>query len=135
MVRTYLGIEETRFRDRLSVSFNISPDTVQSLVPNLLLQPIVENAIRHGIAPRASGGHVEISSTRANGMLEIRVKDDGVGIADSEAKSSEGVGLSNTRRRLETLYGTAHDFSIGPVEGGGTEVVVKLPHRSGQDEE
>lgn len=132
LVRTYLGIEETRFRNRLSVRVTVASDAADGMVPNLLLQPLVENAIRHGIAPRAEGGSVEIAARRFNGRLEIRVSDDGVGLAAERGGPREGVGLSNTRRRLETLYGPDHEFWIGPLEGGGTEVVVTLPYRAAE---
>ena len=129
LIRTYLGVEETRFRDRLSTRIDVAEGVGQALVPNLLLQPLVENALRHGIAPLGAGGTVEIAARRLNGVLEITVRDDGAGLGASGEPIQEGVGLSNTRRRLEALYGEDHTFEIRSPKEGGTTVTVTFPYR------
>src|SRR5882672_7930082 len=95
-LRRYLEIEQTRFGDRLAVRLEIAPETLDALVPNLLLQPLVENAIRHGIEPRAKPGRIELRARCENGQLKLEVRDNGVGLSP-DRKLEEGVGLSNTR--------------------------------------
>ncbi len=126
-VRGYLEIEQARFEDRLRVSWDIEPGVHSARVPHLILQPLVENAIQHGIAPRASGGHVEIAARRRDGTLELIVRDDGVGIVGPTTVS--GVGLSNTRARLRQLYGPQCALHVDG-QPGGVEVSVRLPFRS-----
>lgn len=124
----YLEIEQTRFRDRLTVEMQIEPETLDARVPNLILQPLVENAIRHGIAPRSAPGRIEISARRDNGTLNLEVRDNGRGIVlDAEAKLKEGLGLSNTRARLEQLYGPSHRFDLENRTGGGLIVSLAIP--------
>ena len=124
----YLEIEQTRFRDRLTVEMQIEPETLDARVPNLILQPLVENAIRHGIAPRSAPGHIEIHARRENGTLNLEVCDNGRGlILDGDAKLKEGLGLSNTRARLEQLYGPAHRFDLESRQGGGLIVSLSIP--------
>lgn len=114
----YVEIEQTRFQDRLRVKFTIEPQTYGALVPNMILQPLVENAIKHGIAPRASGGTIEITAVKTGDNLKLEVADDGIGVPfGNPAEIFEGIGLSNTRARLEYLYGDAHTFDITPNEG------------------
>jgi len=124
----YIGIQRVRFKDRLSVSFNVDPATRRALVPNLILQPLVENAIRHGIAPRAAPGRIEIVARRADGRLELRVTDDGVGCASAGAPR-EGIGLGNARARLRSLYGGAHRFDATGRPEGGFTVAIDIPFR------
>src|SRR5258708_24064647 len=94
----YVEIEQPRFQDRLSVKMNIDGDVLDAAIPNLILQPLVENAVRHGIAPRAAAGHIDISASRQNGMLLIQISDDGPGLPkNGSASAKQGVGLSNTR--------------------------------------
>src|SRR5256886_14847951 len=100
----YLEIEQTRFGDRLSVRMDVAPDTLNALVPNLVLQPLVENAIRHGIEPRAKPGRIALRARRENGKLKLELRDNGVGLSP-DRKMEEGVGLSNTRGRFRELYG------------------------------
>jgi two-component system, LytTR family, sensor kinase len=108
-LQKYLEIEQTRFNDRLSVRFDIDPDTLDAEVPRLILQPLVENAIKHGISPKPGAGLVQISTKRLGEDLWIEVSDNGVGLsAGARAQLRSGVGLSNTRDRLECLYGDAH---------------------------
>ncbi len=125
----YVGIQQVRFQDRLSVAIHADPATSQALVPNLILQPLVENAIKHGIAPRAAVGHVRVDVERSDGMLALTVRDDGVGEGDM-ASRREGVGLSNTRARLASLYGEAHELEVGGIASGGFQVRIVIPYHT-----
>jgi two-component system LytT family sensor kinase len=108
-LQKYLEIEQTRFHDRLTVRFDIDPDTLDAEVPRLILQPLVENAIKHGVSPKPGAGLVQIATRRQGENLWIEVSDNGVGLsAGARARLCSGVGLSNTRDRLECLYGPAH---------------------------
>ncbi|HEX8847798.1 MAG TPA: histidine kinase [Pyrinomonadaceae bacterium] len=129
-LKNYLEIEETRFQDRLTVRWDVDPATLDARVPNLILQPLVENAIRHGIAPRASSGLVEIRARRENGTIQLEVRDNGPGLASAPPeKLADGIGLSNTRARLEQLYGTNHRFEMTDADGGGFVVTIAIPFR------
>jgi len=130
VLERYLEIEQIRFQDRLQVEMKIDPETLRAHVPHLILQPLVENAIRHGIAPLSSAGRIEIKATRQDGMLELFVRDDGPGLPDGEAAFKEGIGLANTRARLEQLYGLKHRLEIGNAPGGGLLVTISLPFQS-----
>ena len=125
----YLEIEHVRFPDRLRVVREIQPESLGALVPTLLLHPLVENAIRHGVARRAQGGCLGIGAQCVDGRLELRVWDDGPPGAAAEGRST-GIGLANTRARLEHLYGTAHRFELRRAREGGMEVAVSLPFRT-----
>jgi signal transduction histidine kinase len=130
----YLEIERVRFQDRLTTSVEVEPAALDAPVPNLILQPIVENALRHGIAQTRGPGRVEIYAKRENGSLRIRVRDNGPGLAaitrpDDGLK--EGLGLSNTRARLEQLYGGAHRFELENAPGGGLLVTLEIPAAKG----
>jgi len=125
-LRRYLEIEQTRFGDRLSVRLEIAPETLDALVPNLVLQPLVENAIRHGIEPRAKPGRIELRSRREGGQLKLEVRDNGVGLPPGR-ELEEGVGLSNTRARLKQLYFDRHRFELAEEPGGGLAVFLELP--------
>lgn len=129
-LRRYLEIEQTRFGERLTVRLQVEPETLDGLVPNLILQPLVENAIRHGIEPHARPGVIEIHAHRDERQLQIQVRDNGSGLP-SEQEVEEGVGLANTRARLQQLYGRAHEFSLGQGPGGGLCVTLRLPFRRG----
>ena len=121
LTRAYLAIEQARLGDRLTVVEEIAPDVLSLTVPSLLLQPLVENAVRHGIAPLVRGGTVWITARRVDGRLRIGVADDGRGAV----KTTEGIGLGNTRRRLTQLYG---DRACITVESGkGFQVTIDLP--------
>jgi len=104
----YLEIEQTRFEDRLTVRMRIEPGVLAARVPNLILQPLVENAIRHGVAPLLTPGTIEISARRENGNLRLEVRDNGSGLPNSNQHVREGVGLSNTRARLVQVYARDH---------------------------
>lgn len=124
----YLEIEQTRFRDRLSVVFDIQADTLDALVPNLLLQPLVENAIKHGIGPRPTPGRIAVRARRVGAMLELDVQDNGVGLSAARLTDfNRGVGLSNTRSRLEHLYGSLHRFEFRQPAEGGLLVLIAIP--------
>lgn len=126
----YLEIEQTRFRDRLSLRIEVDPATYDALVPNLILQPLVENAIRYGIAQRLTPGLVEIRALRAGEKLRLQVRDDGPGIAPPhQSVLREGVGLTNTRARLAQLYGQEHQFEMRNAADGGLLVTITLPFR------
>jgi LytS/YehU family sensor histidine kinase len=131
-LQNYLDIEQTRFHDRLTVEMEIDPGVLDARVPNLILQPLVENAIRHGIAPRAHEGVIKIYAARDNGMVQLRVSDNGVGFGDQTKQVfSKGIGLSNTRERLNQLYGPVHCFDISTTDRAGFEVTIVIPFRNG----
>ena len=125
ILRTYLEIEQVRFEDRLHVEWRIDPDASQAMVPHLLLQPLVENAVRHGIAPYAAEGTILIVAERRNGSLHLAVRDDGGGMQGDSAV--EGVGLANTRTRLRQLYGARHRIEVIDAPDGGVHVEMELP--------
>ncbi|MDB6128239.1 MAG: signal transduction histidine kinase, LytS [Verrucomicrobia bacterium] len=124
----YLEIQQARFSDRLRVSIMIAPEALLARIPNLLLQPIVENAILHGIAPRPSAGHVEIMGRIEGENLHLEVRDDGLGF-DGSVRAKEGIGLVNTRERLSKIYGTRGQLSLRSEPGRGVSVQIVLPHR------
>jgi LytS/YehU family sensor histidine kinase len=121
----YLEIEQVRFGNRLTVMRSVSAETLDLLVPNLILQPLVENAVRHSIAPRAAGGRIEIRSHLEEGKLVIDVLDDGPGAPTGTFR--EGVGLTNTRARLQQLYGNAQSLELRPEPGGNFRVRLSIP--------
>jgi two-component system LytT family sensor kinase len=126
-IQRYLDIETTRFPDRLKVSLAIEPGAEHARVPVMLLQPIVENAIKHGIAPRIRGGTIAIAARITGDRLRIEVRDDGVGLAAVSPTAGQGVGLSHVRKRLAQLYGEASRFSLEPNEPSGAIAIVELP--------
>lgn len=128
----YLAIEQTNMGDRLQVEEDVADDTLACAVPELLVQPLVENAVRHGIAPMARGGTVRIVARRERDMLVLRVIDDGAGLG--KTPEGTGIALENTRRRLEMLYPDRHAFDIGSGHGGrGVAVEVMLPFTAAAD--
>ena len=129
LLQLYLGIEQIRFGDRLSVQINVADEALDAQVPNLILQPLVENAIRHGIEPRARPGKIELHACRQADALSLAVCDNGKGIPDTKP-AREGVGLSNTRERLRELYGEAHRFELRQGAEGGLRVEMTIPYRS-----
>ena len=134
----YLAIQKIRFGERLRVQVRVAPDVNRALVPSMFLQPLVENAIRHGLAPRTAGGTLIIGAERADDLLHVKVLDDGVGLPSTwPAEKEAGLGLSITRERIAGLYppGSSH-FSIHQRDEGGTAVEISFPLRfnEGEDE-
>jgi two-component system LytT family sensor kinase len=143
-VSRYLEIERVRFPKKLAVEIEIDPGARDALVPNLILQPIVENAIRHGIAAKACAGRVQIHACRSNGSLQLRVRDTGPGLKGANpqalhlvgcgvgrgynAGSHSGRGLAITRARLQRMYGAAASLSLRNAPGGGLEVEIEIPY-------
>jgi signal transduction histidine kinase len=128
-IEKYLEIESARYGDRLRVVLDVDPSVLDAAVPSLVLQPLVENALRHGIGPKVGGGCVEIIASREkNDRLCLIVRDDGYGVPADELNAlNEGVGVSNTRARLMHLYGDHHSFEFRVPRGGGLEVTVVIP--------
>jgi hypothetical protein len=125
-IEKYLDIERLRFRDRLSVAIDVEPAAFEARVPSLILQPLVENAIRHGIEPHARPGRIEISARREPGALVLTVRDNGAGRPPG-GFTREGIGLGNTRARLRELYGDRHRFELANHPEGGLVVRLSLP--------
>jgi LytS/YehU family sensor histidine kinase len=127
-VEKYLEIERTRFGDRLRVRIDAEPGTLDASIPNFILQPLVENAIKHGIGPKVDGGTVEVITWREGELLCLAVRDDGVGVPpDRQTAFNTGVGLGNTRSRLEHLYGNLQRFEFEAPAGGGLSVTIEIP--------
>jgi two-component system, LytTR family, sensor kinase len=126
----YLEIEKLRFEDRLNVHLDVASDTFDAEVPHLILQPLVENAVRHGIAKNTGQGELRIQAVRDSRSLLLRITDNGPGLIGSEVSASKSsLGLRSTRERLQTLYGAEQSFSIRSLEQGGVEVTVRIPFR------
>ena len=124
----YVEIEHTRFQDRLTVHLDIAEEVRDARVPSFLLQPLVENAIRHGIAPRSEPGRIHVVARRENGDLDLLIQDNGRGFpAGASTAMLEGLGLGNTRARLEQLYGTAHRLDLSNAPEGGAVVHLSFP--------
>ncbi|HET6979156.1 MAG TPA: histidine kinase [Pyrinomonadaceae bacterium] len=130
-IKLYLSIQQMRFSDRLRIQYDIHPGTTHALVPNLILQPLSENALRHGIANSADSGVVGISSALENGQVRLTVYDNGAGLPDDwQLKGSAGIGLANTAARLQQLYDDDHQFDIRNRPAGGVEVTIVFPFRT-----
>jgi sensor histidine kinase YesM len=114
-----------RFGDRLQVHMQIAPETLAARVPRLILQPLAENAIRHGLARHRRAGVIEISASRQNGELQLCVCDNGDG--PNAGNGNDGIGLSNTRARLHTLYGAHGRFELTTRENGGAMATIVIP--------
>jgi two-component system, LytTR family, sensor kinase len=127
----YLAIEQTRLGDRLQVRWDISPESLDALVPSLLLQPLIENAVRYGIAPHVTGGAVAIQSELCDSRLRITVRNSGAPNGqDAHAPGhGNGIGLVNSAERLRTLYGSNHTFALTAPAEGGCEVTIEIPRR------
>jgi sensor histidine kinase YesM len=132
-VERYLALQRMRFSDRLDVELDVEPAALSALVPNLILQPLVENAIRHGVARSASAGRVEVHACRDEGMLRVEVLDDGPGPGAARPSGRGGLGLTNTRERLAKLYGDAFAFDVREREAGGTAAILRIPLREGAE--
>lgn len=137
-VERYLEIQQIRFQDKLRVEQCIEPQALECLVPTLGLQPLVENAIRHGIEPSETGGVVRVAASHHDGRLVLTVEDNGVGLPNElpggngapespKSQRSTGIGLANLRNRLQALYGSAHTLELLPRVGGGAIVRVAIP--------
>lgn len=139
-LRCYLDIEQTRFRDRLTVEMDVETETWDARVPNLILQPIVENAVRHGIAPRSGPGRIAVRARRVNGHLQVQIQDNGCGLQNSQddealnAATDEsltrGIGLATTRARLAHLYPAAHRLQLRNAPEGGLVVTLEVPFKT-----
>jgi two-component system, LytTR family, sensor kinase len=125
----YLSIQRVRFQDRLTTEFHVEAATTAAMVPTFILQPIVENAIRHGITPRAARGHIDVRAELRGGRLRLTVQDDGVGTSSPMHEGRFGLGLSNTAARLQLLYGHDHGFVVASRDGGGFTVTLDLPYQ------
>jgi two-component system LytT family sensor kinase len=126
-LRAYLDVEQARFQDKLDVVWDIAPDTLDAGVPTLLWQPVLENAIRHGVAPMAGGARIVVRSAREGDELLLEIRDTGRGLPDARTRLREGVGLPNVRARLAQLYGAHARVALEAAPGGGTITSVRLP--------
>jgi two-component system, LytTR family, sensor kinase len=127
VLRLYLDIEQTRFRDRLTVRVDAPAETLDALVPDLILQPLAENAIRHGIQSDTGAGSIEVNASRAGASLVIEVRDSGRGPGD---EITDRIGLTTVRGRLARLYGEAHEFSLLAGSAGGSVARIRIPFRT-----
>ena len=137
LTKQYLAIEQTRLGAGLQVDMHIAPATLDSLVPSLLLQPLVENAVRHGIAPLLEGGRIELQAEVCNSHVRISVSNSGSRRESTWTTSTRapGVGLTNTANRLKTLYGTDHKLELAWPATGGCQVIVELPFKKSHESE
>jgi len=138
-LRRYIEIEQIRFGDLLEVRLDVEPATLDAAVPNLILQPVVENAVRHAIEPKTTGGLIELRCLRSNGSLLLQVSDNGLGLnswktnADEpSSQTRERVGLGNTRQRLQKLYGDQQSFELVENSSGGVTANSIIPFRLAQ---
>jgi LytS/YehU family sensor histidine kinase len=129
LLRRYAEIQEARYGDRLRVSFDVEPRVREALVPRLILQPLVENAIRHGITRRIAPGQVDVRAWAGEGRLHLLVRDDGVGLTTG-VPVREGVGLTITRARLRQLYGQEQRFALASRPEGGALCTLSIPLRT-----
>jgi LytS/YehU family sensor histidine kinase len=125
LVAGYVEIEKIRFEERLDVQFDISSVALEARVPSLILQPLMENAIRHGLGDRPEGGRLRVSAAINGEALHLRIADDGVGVASTE----ERVGIGNTRARLQALYGDGASLRLHALPSGGSVAEVVMPYR------
>lgn len=133
-IELYLDIQKVRFSDRLAVRIEMAPETLDALVPNLILQPLVENAIQHGIALDDAAGVIVIEAYRNEDLLHIRVCDDGPGLQSGwRMEESVGIGLANTSERLKHLYGAGHRFDLRNGAHGGMTAAISIPFRVGYE--
>jgi two-component system LytT family sensor kinase len=128
-VQKYLEIQKARFAERLQIRVDVSAELLPAQVPSLILQPMVENAVKHGIAKRVHGGAIRIAASRLNGMLTLSVYNDGPDLPGGWEKTQPGIGISNARTRLQSLYGDTFQLSMKNQEPSGVEVSVSLPYR------
>jgi two-component system, LytTR family, sensor kinase len=129
-LKQYLEIEHARFGDRLRVKFDVDPDVLDKNLPNLILQPLVENSIRYAVAPRANGGSIEISAKKDHHTMQIKIVDDGPGLpAGFTLQTSRGIGLRNSAVRMEQLYGDEQEFDLTNRSPNGLQITIVLPLR------
>lgn len=128
-LRLYLSIEQVRFQDRLTVDISAGSGILDAAFPHMGLQPLVENAIRHGIGRSATAGKIRIAATRVNDTLEVTVEDDGPGLSSPKSPSTPGIGLTNTRARLKQLYGDTGRLTVENGAQGGAIAIITLPFR------
>ena len=133
-LQKYVDIQLVRFHDRLQVEMDVDPRTLETLVPNFILQPLVENAIRHGIGPRRSLGFIRISTWRDRDDVWMEIRDNGTGFTRGGLMPPEGVGLRNTRGRLRQLYNEDHAMVLEDAPGGGCTVKIRVPYRTKTEE-
>ena len=132
----YLDIEVVRFgRDKLQIRKEVDPETLDMIVPSMVLQPLIENAIGHGIGPKIEGGTITLRTARRNGRLAVEIIDDGVGIPEERRPEifDSGIGISNVRERLKVLYGQEFSFTIDSQPGKGTSIRLEIPEVSGPE--
>lgn len=132
-LKSYISIEQVRFEERLTVDFAIADDTLDAQVPSLILQPLIENAIKHGIAPLAGAGKILVESRRSGNFVELLVSDNGVGFQNLSKKAGgTQIGLKNTRERLEKLYGKLQRFEIFSDAESGFKVIIQIPYHENE---
>jgi sensor histidine kinase YesM len=129
----YLEIERTRFQDRLEIAYDVQPATLGALVPDLILQPLVENAIRHGVSPNAGTGRIEVRSRRDGDWLDLEIRDNGAGLAAGVAVR-DGIGLTTTKARLERLYGDRQALVLENLPEGGCVARIRIPFQLTADD-
>jgi len=129
----YLEIERTRFQDRLEIAYDVQPNTLGALVPDLILQPLVENAIRHGVSPNPGTGRIEVRSLRDGHWLTLEIRDNGAGLAEGHGRP-EGIGLTTTRARLERLYGPQQELTLENLPAGGCVARIRIPYQPAADD-
>jgi hypothetical protein len=129
-VGKYLDIEKMRFEEDLSTHFKVDSQTLDALVPNLFLQPLVENAVKHGVRILSGQGHIHVEAQRKDNWLIMHVRDNGPGMPPQAAETSDGLGLKITRARLEQLYGNLHSFDIQNLPTGGVDIYIRIPFRT-----
>lgn len=126
-LRLYTQIQQVRFGERLRLTWEVEDAALDAAVPHMLLQPLVENAIKHGLEAHSTAGRIAIGARREGEMLRLAIRDDGPGRAVASPRRGAGLGLANVRTRLAQLYGEQHSFEISDPDGGGTEVTIRLP--------
>jgi two-component system LytT family sensor kinase len=129
LVEGYLGIQRVRFADRLVVAYDIQPNVLDAIVPSMILQPLVENSIKHGFSRKVGPGSITIRSHRENGRAVIEVEDDGMGffVEALDQPMASGIGLSNVRERLRVIYGTTYQLKLSSEPGKGTLARIEVP--------
>ena len=129
----YLEIERMRFHDRLEINYDVQAATLAALVPDLILQPLVENAIKHGVSPNAGVGRIDVHSRRDGEWLVLEIRDNGAGLAPGE-RPRDGVGLTTTKARLDRLYGAYHELTLANRDEGGFVARIRIPFQLSTDE-